>query len=30
MLQIFFPKANMGRLLQPSGRRGFPSGHATP
>jgi hypothetical protein len=29
-LQIFFPKSNMGRLLQPSGRRGFPSGRATP
>jgi len=29
-LQIFFPKVNMGRLLQPSGRRGFPSGRATP
>jgi hypothetical protein len=27
---IFFPKANMGRLLQLSGRRGFPSGRATP
>jgi len=22
----FFPSSNMGRLLQPSGRRGFPSG----
>jgi hypothetical protein len=29
-LQIFFPKSNMGRLPQPSGRHRFPSGHATP
>jgi hypothetical protein len=29
-LQIFFPKSNMGRLLQPSGRHGFLSGRATP
>jgi hypothetical protein len=29
-LQIFFPKSNMGRLLQPSGRRGFSSGRTTP
>jgi len=29
-LQIFFPKENIGRLLQPSGRRGFPSGRVTP
>jgi hypothetical protein len=28
-LQIFFPSSNMGRLLQPSRRRGFPSGRAT-
>jgi hypothetical protein len=28
--RIFFTKANMGRLLQPSGRRGFPSRRATP
>jgi hypothetical protein len=28
-LQIFFPKSNMGRLLQPSRRCGFPSGCAT-
>lgn len=26
----FFPKSNMGRLLQPSGRRGFPSGRTSP
>jgi hypothetical protein len=29
-LQIFFPSSNKGRLLQPSGRHGFPSGGATP
>jgi hypothetical protein len=29
-VQIFFPKSNMGRLLQSSRRRGFPSGRATP
>jgi hypothetical protein len=29
-LQIFFPKSNMGRLLQLSGRRGLPFGRATP
>jgi hypothetical protein len=28
-LQIFFPKSNMGRLLQLSGRHGFLSGRAT-
>jgi hypothetical protein len=27
-LQIFFPSSNKGRLMQPSGRRGFPSGCA--
>jgi hypothetical protein len=25
-VQIFFPSSNKGRLMQPSGRRGFPSG----
>jgi hypothetical protein len=29
-LQNFFPKSDMGRLLQPSRQRGFPSGRATP
>jgi hypothetical protein len=29
-LQIFFPSSNKGRLLQLSGRHGFPSGRATP
>jgi len=29
-LQIFFPSSNKGRLLQPSGRRGFPSRRAHP
>jgi hypothetical protein len=29
-LHIFFPKSNIGRLLQLSRRHGFPSGRATP